>query len=177
MTDSRTAQQKFADFASQMSRNPERLAHLREMMEDAERRQQISERIRSSRERKAFTQPQVAKRVGVELRTYQNWEAGGGTSHENYELLAEILGVSFDYLLTGGDVGPVREDVLSRLDATEDRAAELREAVGALDGKLDRLLAQVAALASDVATMQAKPRGRKASRPQSSPRSAGSGND
>ena len=129
-------QEKFADFASQMTRNPHTLAQLRELMEDAERRQEISARIKMLRERRALTQSQVAKAVGVELRTYQNWEAGGGTSHENYESLAEILGTSFDYLLTGGETAPPAEDVLGRLDAIEARLAAVEAAEGEILARL-----------------------------------------
>jgi transcriptional regulator with XRE-family HTH domain len=133
----------FAQFASQMKRNPHTLARLRELMKDAERKRDISERIKALRERRGLTQPQVAREVGAELRTYQNWESGGGTSHENYERLAEVLGCSYDYLVTGAEVSPPAEDILSRLDAID-------EAVDEQTAKLAELVAVVSALQSDL---------------------------
>jgi len=100
-------------------------------MKDADRRQAISARIKELRGRRGMTQPQVADAVDVSLRTYQNWEAGGGTSGENYERLGEVLGASYDYLMTGGDVMPPTADVLGRLDhlqASVDRILERLEA-------------------------------------------------
>ena len=125
MTDERTAQDVFAQFASQIARNPHTLARLHELMKDADRRQAISARIKELRERRGLTQPQVATALDVSLRTYQNWEAGGGTSGEHYERLAELLGVSYDYLMTGGEMMPPTADVLSRLDRLQRDVAEI----------------------------------------------------
>ncbi len=128
-------------------------------MDDAERRQEISARIKALRERRGLTQPQVAERLGMasKLRTYQNWELGGGTSHDNYERLAEILGVSYDYLLTGAESSPPADDILARLDAGASEAAGLREAVEALREELRATRTELLAEIGKVRAAQAAP--------------------
>ena len=130
MTKNVPANPEFAQFASQMARNPHTLAAFQDAMKDAERRSEISERIKALRERRGLTQPQVAERVGVQNRTYQNWEAGGGTSGDNYERLAEVLGVSYDYLVIGESATPPPADILARLARIE---SVLEQIQGALD--------------------------------------------
>jgi transcriptional regulator with XRE-family HTH domain len=156
-----TVQPDFAQFASQMARHPHTLAQLRELMRDAERKRAIGERIKALRERRGFTQPQLMEVAGLEashFRNLQNWEAGGGTNHENYERLAEALGCSYDYLMTGAEIGPPPEDILGRLDAYRKR---LRLVERKLDQVLD-ILAPDAAVqaATDAAqpTPEADPR-------------------
>lgn len=127
MTKVKDAQERIAQLASQMARNPHTVAEWEALMDDAERRREISERIAELRKARGLKQPQVARMVGVQLRTYQNWEAGGGTSHENYEALAGALGSSYDYILTGGDSAPPREDILARLDRIEGSLDDLLE--------------------------------------------------
>lgn len=131
MTKVKDAQEHIAQFASQMARNPHTVAQWQELMDDAERRREVSKRVAELRKQRGLKQPQVARRVGVQLRTYQNWEAGGGTSHENYEKLADVLETSYDYLLTGGEYTPPPGDILSRLDALEGAVGETQAEVRA----------------------------------------------
>lgn len=131
----KAANQSFASFASQMARNPHTLARFQDAMKDAKRKKAIGERMTQLRERRGFTQPQVAGRVGTSLRNYQNWEAGGGTSGENYESVADVLGCSYDYLVMGAESTPPREDILARLDGIEAALEQLLVAPTAAETK------------------------------------------
>jgi transcriptional regulator with XRE-family HTH domain len=151
MTKVKDTKQTFAEFASQMARNPETLAQFTELMSDATRKREIGRRIKEERERRGLKQPQVAERAGVSgsptnaLRKYQNWEAGANLpDHEQLERIADALGVSYDYLVTGGDEAPPAKDILKRLDRIEQQLAVL------LDWTEGRTVAEVeAALAKD----------------------------
>jgi transcriptional regulator with XRE-family HTH domain len=99
------------------SRGPQRAATLLAQMADLERGARISE----LREQRHFTQSVVAERVGVTLRGYQEWEAGGGIQWENAKKLAKVLGTTPDILMSGPppampDIAPDREQ-LNRIEA------------------------------------------------------------
>jgi transcriptional regulator with XRE-family HTH domain len=90
------------------------------MAMDAQRREELAARIKELRGLR--TQQAIADRVGVTLRAYQAWEAGGGITWENIEALAKAFGVSEDYLLYGevGDrlrAGTQLERIEAKLDA------------------------------------------------------------
>jgi transcriptional regulator with XRE-family HTH domain len=74
-------------------------------------------------------QPQIAERVGVTLRAYQEWEAGGGIAWPNLEKLADIHGVSTDWL-EHGDEQPVPAP--SQLDRIERKLDEVLSRIGAV---------------------------------------------
>lgn len=136
--------ERFAEIAATLARHPHTLGQLQELMRDAERKKAIGERIKALRERRGLTQPQLMDAMGLDrskFRSLQNWEAGGGTSHENYERLSEALGCSYDYLVTGAEAMPPAEDVLSRLDE--------------IDAHLERLAARVGKLVAEVSALQA----------------------
>lgn len=59
------------------------------MAADAERQREIGARIKQLRGR--VPQPVIADRVGVTLRAYQAWEAGGGIAWDNLIKLAAVL--------------------------------------------------------------------------------------
>lgn len=88
------AQHKFVPGAS---RGPRRAATLLAQMADLER----GDRIKALRDGLHLTQPVVADRVGVTLRGYQEWEAGGGIQWENAKRLAKALRTSPDYIMSG----------------------------------------------------------------------------
>ena len=125
MTTVKDMPQNIAEFASQMARNPDTLAAFTELMSDATRKRDIGRRIKEERERRGLKQPQVAEQAGVgssasALRKYQNWEAGKHLpGHEQLEAVADVLGVSYDYLVTGGEQAPPAKDILKRLDRLE----------------------------------------------------------
>lgn len=131
MTKVNPAKEGFAEFAAQMARNPDSLAAFTEAMEDARRKRDIGNRIAEERERRGLTQPQVIERAGLgisanALRKYQYWEAGKHLpGHEQLEAIAEVLNVSYDYLITGGEQSPPAKDILARLDRIETQLARL----------------------------------------------------
>lgn len=60
----------------------------------------FGKRLRFARMNSGFTQPELAKNIGVALRTYQCYEQG--TRRPPFEVLVElclVLNVSSDYLL------------------------------------------------------------------------------
>ena len=64
-------------------------------MADVER----GERIKTLREaRPGFTQEAAAEAIGVTLRAYQAWEAGGGIKWDNVKLIAALYDVEPEYL-------------------------------------------------------------------------------
>ncbi|HVI26314.1 MAG TPA: helix-turn-helix domain-containing protein [Xanthomonadaceae bacterium] len=61
-----------------------------------------SERIRLGRRHAALTQESLAHRIGVHRSAIANWESGSSNpSGENLARLAEVLGVSYEWLATG----------------------------------------------------------------------------
>ncbi len=68
---------------------------------------EFNEKIRLLRREAGLTQRQVAEKIGVTYRTYQNYEAGASLpSGSVASKLAAALGVSADTLLRGGDTPP-----------------------------------------------------------------------
>lgn len=66
-------------------------------MADLER----GERIKELRLARHLTQPAVAEAIGVTLRGYQKYEAGGGIKWDNAKALAKFFRVDPDYLMSG----------------------------------------------------------------------------
>lgn len=57
-------------------------------------------RLKECRERARFTQKQVAVTLGIAAPSVANWESGKtNPAHENLVRLADLYGVSVDYLL------------------------------------------------------------------------------
>jgi transcriptional regulator with XRE-family HTH domain len=90
------------------------------MAMEMERQLEVAARIRELRGQ--MPQPKMADRVGVTLRAYQRWEAGDGIRWDNLERLAEIHGVTTNWLLYG-DERP--EGARSQLDRIEQKIDEL----------------------------------------------------
>lgn len=85
------------------------------MARAAEQQLAVGERLRELRGAK--TQPAIADAVGVTLRAYQHWEAGGGISWDNLQGLAEHFGVTENYILYGTNEGPGhRQEQLDRIE-------------------------------------------------------------
>lgn len=116
-----------------------------------------AERIRTLKsDRPDLTWEQIADHVGVKERSVHNWAATGGIKYENAEKLAELFGVSVDYIWRGegGSVATMDGDtpdllgalspedakeIPARLDAIETDVAEIKKL-------LRQLMQQVAAL-------------------------------
>jgi len=84
----------------------------------AERQAEVAARIRELRGPKS--QAAIAAEIGVTVRAYQRWEAGGGINWENIRPLADALGVSEERLLYGRD-----EPDPSQLDRIESLVMQL----------------------------------------------------
>ncbi len=61
----------------------------------------INDRIRATRKSKGLKQFQVAKLIGIKESTYSQMERTGNITSDRIVQLAEIFGVTTDYLLTG----------------------------------------------------------------------------
>jgi transcriptional regulator with XRE-family HTH domain len=65
------------------------------------------ENLRRLRTRAGLTQAQVADKINVPYRTYQNWELGSREpAIAALKTIAKALGVSFDELLENGPATP-----------------------------------------------------------------------
>jgi hypothetical protein len=87
----------------------------------------VASRIRALRG--ARPQPQIAGEVGVTLRAYQEWEAGGGIAWPNLLKLAEVHRVSTSWL-EHGDEQP--KGAHSQLDRIEQKLDEVHARLGAV---------------------------------------------
>jgi hypothetical protein len=87
----------------------------------------VASRIRALRGTRP--QPQVADEVGVTLRAYQEWEAGGGIAWPNLRKLAEVHRVSTNWL-EHGDEQPERAH--SQLDRIERKLDDVLARLGAV---------------------------------------------
>lgn len=63
----------------------------------------IHDRIREAREQAGISQTELARLLGVTRSACSQWESTGGTAprRERLEQLAQLLGVSFEWLATG----------------------------------------------------------------------------
>lgn len=131
----------FANVSSRRATWPRSVA-----IEMALEQRAIGRRIAELREDRRLTQPVVADRVGVSLRAYQKWEAGtSAPAWRNLEQLAEVFGVSADYLL--GAAQEKRQDAQDQLDRIESELAAIHVEIGAQATQLaeiQRLLARTA---------------------------------
>ncbi len=59
----------------------------------------ISERIAEARRRAGLSQSALARALGIKAQAVQKWEAGGAPKPERIAEVADVLGVSVDYLL------------------------------------------------------------------------------
>jgi transcriptional regulator with XRE-family HTH domain len=129
-----TAQKKYAPGTSRSTRSA--ITLLRQMENDLQRGQ----RVKELRELSHMTQPAVADAVGVTLRAYQAWEAGGGINWENVKLLAKTLGTSPDFILSGVDKRRTpepfsnQEGSVDKLGQIERDIADIKTTLGALQG-------------------------------------------
>ena len=152
-TKSNTAQRNYAPGTW---RGPRSAATLLAQMADLER----GLRIKELRESRHLTQEAMADALGVTLRGYQEWEAGGGIKWDNVKKLAKFHTVDADYLMNGpradtpDPFGQNGSDRLDRMDERIDRLAEL----------IEQLAASTAALVADSAPRE------KASRRSAAPR-------
>lgn len=90
-------------------------------------RREFVRRLRKARERKHFTQAQIAQEIGVGVKTYNRWEAVEG-GHEptgnNLRRLLDVLELDRDYLL-----GPLAGHTGRGMDARVRRLIEENNAM------------------------------------------------
>jgi DNA-binding XRE family transcriptional regulator len=127
-----TKKERFVIGSSRVTRSPTTLraqmAAAIEHMAKTDRDIAQGARIKQLRLDLHLTQPAVAERCHVTLRTYQFWEAGDvDPSWENKKALAKVLGTTADYINSGPDLPDGTDTGLV------DRLARLEE-------KLDQLL-------------------------------------
>lgn len=82
----------------------------------------IHDRIREAREQAGVSQTELARLLGVTRSACSQWESATGTAprRERLEQLAQLLGVSFEWLATGrGGSGP------SAIEVQPDAGTEL----------------------------------------------------
>lgn len=159
MTKRKDALQKFVPGSSRGPRNARTL--LLQMAMEAERQKEIGARIKELRGR--IPQPVIAEKVGVTLRAYQAWEAGGGIAWDNYGKLADAFGVDEDYLLYGEREEPGDVSQLDRIEAKLDtimRALELStdEPGEALEREMQEAAERAERHTSDTAATRRAPR-------------------
>jgi transcriptional regulator with XRE-family HTH domain len=121
-TKSRPAQTKFA---TSTWRPPRRATTflLQMAQADAER----GERIKWLRERLHLTQEAMADKVGVTLRGYQEWEAGGGIRWPNAQKLAKAGNVQADWIMSGDRSETPDLSSQSQLDRIEENQRRIFE--------------------------------------------------
>lgn len=95
---------------------------LLQMARAAAQQAEVAQRIRELRGR--MTQPAIAERVGVTLRAYQAWEAGGGIGGENLARLAAAFDVTEEYILYGPDQDKPPRTQMDRVERKLDAILE-----------------------------------------------------
>ncbi len=71
----------------------------------------LGSRLKESRERKGFTQVQVAEKLGISNGTLSGYERNYRDPDTNtLTILAKLYGVSTDYLTTGKESGEIHND-------------------------------------------------------------------
>lgn len=132
-------------FAPPTSRNTRIAVTLRlQMARDEKERREMGARIEELRASRGFKQQYIADRVGVQLRTYQLWQAGAITpGQENLEKLAEVFCVTPQFILRGETPDlSLPEDQLSQLDRIEAKLDAIQAETQKRYDTLDRLIRQ-----------------------------------
>ncbi len=97
----------------------------------------FGERLKQSRNRKQMTQEQVAQRIGIDFTTISKYENDRSQpDNEVLQKLAQLYGVSIDWLLVGSLNEPGDKKKISRLiidgepeELTADEAGHLKDSL------------------------------------------------
>lgn len=109
------------------------------MARDLDAQKAVGSRLKELREARSprIRQQAVADHLGISLRAYQFYEAGGtGIADENYDKLAEFFGVSASWLRYGENGKPAA----ATSNDLAVRVGELTQQVDVLTGQLSLLL-------------------------------------
>lgn len=113
----------------------------------------FGDRVAGARDQAGMTQDQLARRLGVKLRTVQGWENDALEPRANkLQMLAGMLNVSIVWLLTGEGDGP--DGPPPDRPAYSPARAEARQVLA----ELSRIRAQALALAQAVGQMERRVR-------------------
>nr|WP_089272855.1 helix-turn-helix transcriptional regulator [Puniceibacterium sediminis] len=107
----------------------------------------FGDRVAAAREATEMTQEQLAKRLGVKLKTLQHWEEDVAEPRANrLSMMAGMLNVSMTWLLTGEgdglespDMEPMPADMKQMLVDIRDIQTHMTEQVARL-GRLEKAL-------------------------------------
>ncbi|MFL5350229.1 MAG: helix-turn-helix domain-containing protein [Hyalangium sp.] len=93
-------------------------------------------------ERPDLTWEDIADRVGVKERSVHNWRSTGGMKYENAEKLAEVFGVSVDYIWRGGESPGETPDIMGSMNGEKSKFEERLAAVERDVAEILRLVRQ-----------------------------------
>lgn len=100
----------------------------------------FGDRLAGAREEAGMTQAELARRLGVRLKTLQAWEEDLGEPRANkLSMLAGLLNVSLPWLLTGEGAGPDGPDQAGGSAALDEALAEIAEVRAQLARSAERL--------------------------------------
>jgi len=102
----------------------------------------FGDRVAGAREALGIGQPELAKRIGVKVKTLRDWENDLAEPRANrLQMLAGVLGVSLMWLLTGEGEGidPPTGEPAGTQDSIRDLLLELRAVRADIDHGADRL--------------------------------------
>ncbi len=88
----------------------------------------LQDRLKVLRERRGLSVAEVARRVGVPVSTYREWEYGRAIRGEPYLALAQVFEVSVYELLAGSPANP--GDLIEVVEKIAADVGRLREVAG-----------------------------------------------
>lgn len=127
------------------TRNISRHSLLRQIMSEEQIKAEIGERIRELRENSPETNRSIADHVGVGERSVAAWIAGGGITYAHAKKVAELFGVSVDYIWRGRELET--PDLLGALNGADE---SLLETLGAMRSQYAEVLGELSALRTEL---------------------------
>ena len=122
---------------------------------EPERKAAIGARLKQARENSPYSQKDLAEAGGVELRTYQFWEAGRGVTRAGVDAVAKRIGIDPEVIWSGDAADE------SQLDRIEQAVTENTARLETIEGLLRELATEelLAALAQRLDQRANKPAG------------------
>lgn len=112
----------------------------------------LGERIAKARQKRGYSAPQLAQRLGIKPSTVDRWESGESAPRANrLNQLAGVLNVPLLWLIAGADMPPsVDQPEFSETHAIESKLARAEELVGELSFLLVDIRAQARRLQRNI---------------------------